>query len=131
MWQRLGRRSANKRSSAAAPLSGALSRVGRPFGRQETKHVRTTTYGGPVGLGLLGALALVATVSVVLVLRRRAASASSPVEEEANEEAAGAVVGNERMKAERRIERERNDTEGHRKYYRTVIRESMERSGLG
>jgi hypothetical protein len=75
-------------------------------------------------------LALVATVSVVLVLRRRAARRSSPVEE-ANEEAAGAVVGNERMKAEGRIERERNDTEGHRKYYRTVIRESMERSGLG
>ena len=127
MWQSLGRKNANKRSSAAAPLSGALSRVGRPFGRQETKHTRTT-YGGPVGLL---ALALVATVSVVLVLRRRAARRSSPVEEEANEEAAGAVVGNERMKAEGRIERERNDTEGHRKYYRTVIRESMERSGLG
>jgi len=129
MWQRLGRRSASKRSSAAAPLSGALSRVGRPFGRQETKHVRTTTYGGPVGLGLLGALALVATVSVVLVLRRRAASASSAVEE-SNEEAAGTVEGNERMKSEGSIEREGYDTEGHKKYYRTVIRESMERSGL-
>ena len=129
MWQRLGRRNANKRSSAAAPLSGALSRVGRPFGRQETKHVRATTYGGPVGLGLLGALALVATVSVVLVLRRRAASASSPVEE-SNEEAAGTVEGNERMKSEGSIEGEGDTTEGHKKYYRTVIRESMERSGL-
>jgi len=129
MWQRLGRRNASKRSSAAAPLSGALSRVGRPFGRQETKHVRTTTYGGPVGLGLLGALALVATVSVVLVLRRRAASASSAVEG-SNEEAAGTVEGNERMKSEGSIEREGYDTEGHKKYYRTVIRESMERSGL-
>ena len=45
-------------------------------------------------------------------------------------EAAGAVVGNERMKAEGHIEREGDDTEGHKKYYRTVIRESMERSGL-
>jgi uncharacterized protein YjbJ (UPF0337 family) len=45
-------------------------------------------------------------------------------------EAAGAVVGSERMKAEGRVEREGDDTEGHKKYYRTVIRESMERSGL-
>jgi hypothetical protein len=45
-------------------------------------------------------------------------------------QAAGAVTGKERMKAEGRIEREGYDTEGHKKYYRTVIRESMERSGL-
>jgi hypothetical protein len=120
MWQRLGRRNA-KRRSAAASLTNALSRAGSPFGRQETKHVRTT-YGGPVSLGL-GALVLVATVSVVLVLRRRAARRSSPVEE-SNEEAAGTVEGNERMKSEG------DTTEGHKKYYRRVIRESMERSGL-
>jgi hypothetical protein len=84
MWERLRRRN-TERSGVAAPLSGALSRVGGPFVRQETKHVRTT-YGGPVGLGL-GALALVATVSVVLVLRRRAARPSSPVAEESNGEA--------------------------------------------
>jgi hypothetical protein len=89
MWERLGRRNA-KRSGAEAPLSGALSRVGGLFERQETKkHVRTT-YGGPL---VLGALAVVATVSIVLVLRRRAARQGSPVEEsneeaiEANEEA--------------------------------------------
>jgi hypothetical protein len=45
-------------------------------------------------------------------------------------QAAGAVTGNEQMKAEGRIEREGYDTEGHKKYYRSVIRESMERSGL-
>ena len=45
-------------------------------------------------------------------------------------QAAGAVTGNERMKAEGRIEREGYDAEEHKKYYRTVIRESMERSGL-
>ena len=84
MWERLGQRNA-KRSGPAAPLSGAVGRVGRLFGRQETKHARTT-YGGPVGLGLLGALALVATVSAVSVLRRRAARRGSPVEE-SNEEA--------------------------------------------
>jgi hypothetical protein len=45
-------------------------------------------------------------------------------------EAAGTVVRNERTKAEGRIEREGDDAEGHKKYYRAVIRESMERSGL-
>ncbi len=45
-------------------------------------------------------------------------------------QAAGAVTGKERMKAEGRIEREGYATEGHKKYYRTVVRESMERSGL-
>ena len=45
-------------------------------------------------------------------------------------QAAGAVTGNERMKAEGSLEREGYDIEGHKKYYRTVIRESMERSGL-
>jgi hypothetical protein len=129
MWERIGRRNAKRSGGAAAPLSGALGRVGGLLGRQETKHTRTT-HGRPVGLGLLGALALVATVSVVLVLRRRAARRDIPVEEEANEEAAGAVVGNERMKAEGRIEREGDTTEGHKEYYRRVIRESMERSGL-
>jgi hypothetical protein len=129
MWERIGRRNAKRSGGAAAPLSGALGRVGGLLGRQETKHTRTT-HGRPVGLGLLGALALVATVSVVLVRRRRAARRDIPVEEEANEEAAGAVVGNERMKAEGRIEREGDTTEGHKEYYRRVIRESMERSGL-
>jgi hypothetical protein len=128
MWERIGRRHANRSGGAAAPLSGALGRVGGLLGRQETKHTRTT-HGGPVGLGLLGVLALVATVSVVLVLRRRAARRGSP-EEETNEEAGGAVEGNERTKAEGRIEREGDDTEGHKEYYRRVIRESMERSGL-
>jgi len=45
-------------------------------------------------------------------------------------QAAGAVTGNERMKSEGSIEREGDDTEGHKKYYRAVIRESMERSDL-
>jgi hypothetical protein len=130
MWERIGRRNAKRSGGAAAPLSGALGRVGGLLGRQETKHTRTT-HGRPVRLGLLGALALVATVSVVLVLRRRAARRDIPVvEEESNEESAGAVEGNERMKAEGSIEREGDTTEGHKEYYRRVIRESMERSGL-
>ena len=131
MWERIGRRHAKRSGGAAAPLSGALGRVGGLLGRQETKHTRTT-HGGPVELGLLGVLALVATVSIVWVVRRRAARRDIPVvEEEANEEAAGAVEGNdERMKAEGRTEREGEDTEGHKKYYRRVVRESMERSGL-
>ena len=45
-------------------------------------------------------------------------------------QAAGAVMGNEEMKAEGRIEREGDTTEGHKEYYRSVIEESMERSGL-
>ena len=53
-------------------------------------------------------------------------------------EAAGSVLGDEKMKAEGRAEREGSTTEregstteGHKEYYRRVIRESMERSGLG
>ncbi len=45
-------------------------------------------------------------------------------------QAAGAVMGNEEMKAEGRIERQGDTTEGHMEYYRSVINESMERSGL-
>jgi uncharacterized protein YjbJ (UPF0337 family) len=45
-------------------------------------------------------------------------------------QAAGAVMGNKEMKAEGRIEREGDTTEGHKEYYRSVIKESMERSGL-
>jgi hypothetical protein len=84
VWERLGRRD-TKRRGAAAPLSGALGRVGGVFGHKEPKHARTN-YGGPAGLGLLGVLALVAAVSVVLVLRRRAARRDSLLEE-SNEEA--------------------------------------------
>jgi hypothetical protein len=92
MWERLGRRNAKRSSGRVAPLSGAIGRVGGLSGHKETKKHAPPTYGGPVGLGLVGALAVVATVSVVLVLRRRAARRSSPVEEsngeaiEANEE---------------------------------------------
>ncbi len=46
-------------------------------------------------------------------------------------EAAGTVVGDEEMKAQGRAEREGDSAEGSRGYYREVIRESMERSGLG
>jgi uncharacterized protein YjbJ (UPF0337 family) len=46
-------------------------------------------------------------------------------------EAAGAVVGNEEMKAEGRAEREGAANQENEGYYRRVVRESMERSGLG
>jgi uncharacterized protein YjbJ (UPF0337 family) len=45
-------------------------------------------------------------------------------------EAVGKVMGNEEKKAEGRAEREGDATEGHKEYYRRVIKESMERSGL-
>ena len=45
-------------------------------------------------------------------------------------EAVGKVVRSEDMKAEGRAEREGDTTEGHKGYYRRVIKESMERSGL-
>jgi hypothetical protein len=87
VWERLvGRRNAKRSSGASAPLSGALGRVGGLLGHKETKKHARTDFGGPVGLVFLGALAVVATVSVVLVLRRRAASAGSPVVDP-NEEA--------------------------------------------
>ena len=45
-------------------------------------------------------------------------------------EAVGAVVGDEERKAEGSAEREGETTGGHKEYYRRVVRESMERSGL-
>jgi hypothetical protein len=88
MWGRVGRRNAKRSSRAAPPLLGALGRVRRLTGRQQTKRARTT-YGGPWGLGI-SALVVAASVSlVVLVLRRRAERRGSPVEEtteEANED---------------------------------------------
>lgn len=83
MWGQFGRRN-TKRSEAADPLSGALERVGGLFKRQETKRARTS-YGGSVGIRV-GALAVVATMVLVLVLRRRVARQGSPIEE-TNEEA--------------------------------------------
>lgn len=45
-------------------------------------------------------------------------------------EAVGKVMGNEEMEAEGRAEREGDAAEGNKEYYRRVIRQSMERSGL-
>ena len=45
-------------------------------------------------------------------------------------EAVGKVVRSEGLKAAGRAEREGDTTEGHKEYYRRVIKESMERSGL-
>ena len=85
MWGKVERRNAKRSSRAAPPLLGALGRVRRLSGRQQTKRARTT-YGGPWGLGI-SALVVAASVSlVVLVLRRRAERRGSPVEE-TNEEA--------------------------------------------
>jgi hypothetical protein len=80
MWGKVERRNAKRSSRAAPPLLGALGRVRRLTGRQQTKRARTT-YGGPWGLGI-SALVVAASVSlVVLVLRRRAERRGSPVEE--------------------------------------------------
>ncbi len=43
-------------------------------------------------------------------------------------EAAGAVTGNEQMKAEGRAEREGDATEGNKDYFRDVIEKTKERS---
>ncbi len=45
-------------------------------------------------------------------------------------EAVGAIVGDEERKAEGSAEREGKTNGGHMEYYRRVVRESMERSGL-
>jgi uncharacterized protein YjbJ (UPF0337 family) len=45
-------------------------------------------------------------------------------------EAVGKVTGKEEMKTEGRAERKGDTTEGNKGYYRRVIQESMERSGL-
>jgi hypothetical protein len=82
MWGRVGRRNA-KRSKAVGPPLGALGRVVTLFGREKTRPARTP-YGGALGLGI-GALAVVATISLVMLLRRRAARQDNLIEE-ANEE---------------------------------------------
>ena len=95
MWGRVGRRNVKRSSRAAPPLLGALGRVRRLSGRQQTKRARTT-YGGPLGLGI-SALVVVASVSLVVrggetlvpEARRRAERRGSPIEEtddEANED---------------------------------------------
>jgi hypothetical protein len=78
MWERVGRRNPKRSKAVESPL-GALGRVGALFGHQETERARRP-YGGALGLGI-GALAVVATISLVLLLRRRAARQESPIEE--------------------------------------------------
>ena len=92
MRGRFGRRSA-KRSEGMKALFGDLQKVRGRFGRQGTKQAQPN-YGVAVGLGV-GALALLTTMAVLLVLRRRAArqgGSTEEVNEEVNienEEAAG------------------------------------------
>jgi hypothetical protein len=45
-------------------------------------------------------------------------------------EAAGKLTGDETREAEGRSEREEDATEGNREYFRNLIKESKERSGL-
>jgi hypothetical protein len=74
----------SKRSEAVERHFGALGKVRERLGRQETRRVRTP-YGGALGLGI-GALAVVAMISLVLLLRRRAANQGSSLDEVVNEE---------------------------------------------
>jgi hypothetical protein len=90
------------------------------FGRRRTRR-RQTTYRGTVGLGA-GALALVATISLLLLLRRRAMRNGSSTEE-VNE-------APKTREAKRRSDQEEVSAEGNKEYFRKLIEESNKRSGL-
>jgi hypothetical protein len=92
MWGRFGR-SSSRDSEALNSRFGALANLRGRFGRQEPKHEQPT-YGGAVGLGV-GALAVLAAISLLLLLRRRSrrrGNSTEEVNEEVtaeNEESAG------------------------------------------
>jgi hypothetical protein len=86
MWRRFGRRS-SRDSEAVKSRFGALGNLRERFERQEPKQEQPF-YGGAVGL-TVGALAVVAAISLLLVLWRRSrgrANSTEEVNEEVNTE---------------------------------------------
>jgi hypothetical protein len=93
--------------------------MGGRFGKRRARRRGKTTYGGALGLGV-GALALVGTISLLLLLRRRARRKDSSTEK-VNEDL-------KTEEAEGPLEREEARAEGHREYFRKLIEETNKRS---
>ena len=99
------------------------------FGWRRTRR-RQTTYRGAVGWGA-GALALVVTIALLLLLRQRAIRDGSSTEEA--EEAPQPARPEEPTaeEAERRSDQEEEvSDEGNKEYFKKLIEETNKRSGL-
>jgi hypothetical protein len=119
MWERFGMRSTKRSEGEKLPF-GAVVKVRGRLGRPETKYAQST-HSRAVGLGV-GALAAVATISFLLLLRRRAARYSNSSEE--NEAPTT-------RQAEGYSDREGEGAESTREYFKKLIEETKRRSGLG
>lgn len=83
MRERLGRRSTKRSGGAVALPFGTLEKARGRFGRPETRQAQGA-FGGAVGIGV-GAVAIAATIALVLLLRRRSAARRDSSTEEVNE----------------------------------------------
>jgi len=117
MWGLFARRRP-KRSDAVELLLKGLGKARDSSGRRRTRFGRTT-FGRTAGLAA-GALTLVATISLLLLLRRRARRDGASTEE-VNEDP-------RTEEAEGRPRPEGVSTEGHREYFRKLIEETNKRS---
>jgi hypothetical protein len=117
MWGLFARRR-TKHSGAVELLLKGLGKARDSSGRRRTRFGRTT-FGRTAGLAA-GALALVATISLLLLLRRRARRDGAATEE--------ANVDPRTEEAEGRPQPEGIGTEGHKEYFRKLIEETNKRS---
>ena len=88
------------------------------FGRMRTRRSKTP-YGGAIGLGV-GALALVGTISLLLLLRRKAKRNGSSTE--------AVNKGPKPREDEGHSERAEISAEGHIEYFMQLIEETKKRS---
>ena len=83
MRERFGGRNTKRSGGAVALPFGALEKARVRFGRPETRQAQGA-FGGAVGIGV-GAVAIAATIALVLLLRRRSAARRDSSTEEVNE----------------------------------------------
>ena len=120
MWERFGMKSTKRSEGEKLPF-GTLGKMRGRLGRQGTKHAQMR-YSRAVGFGV-GALAVVATIALLLLLRQRAMRNSNS-SEELNEEPST-------RQAEGHSDQEEVGAEGTREYFKKLIEETKRRSGLG
>ena len=117
MWGSFARRRTQHSDAVELPFK-ALGKVRDSSGRPRTRF-GGATFGRTAGLAA-GALTLVATISLLLLLRRRARRDGVSTEEVNEDPRTGETEG--------RSEPEGVSTQGHREYFRKLIEETKERS---